>query len=77
MKKSIYIAGKRIKLKPGKFYTFRFVEKIDGNRLVSKKKLKLLQCYPFHALFKSASGIRTCFDYWTIGKLFRGEEVIF
>ncbi len=61
-----------LRLEEGKVYTFIYHEKPDPGRTI-KKKMRLLKCYPHHAVFESSKGIRQSYKYWDIEKLILGE----
>ena len=64
-----------LKLKEGEVYTLIFVVQQNANkkRVKMKKRMRLIKCYPHHAVFEDNKGIRQSFRYWDIEKLLLGE----
>lgn len=64
-----------LKLEEGEVYTMIFVVQQSANkkRVKLKKRMRLIKCYPHHAVFEDAKGIRQSFGYWDIEKLLLGE----
>ena len=64
-----------LKLKEGEVYTLIFVVQQNANkkRVKMKKRMRLIKCYPHHAVFEDNKGIRQSFGYWDIEKLLLGE----
>ena len=68
------------KLTEGKIYTF-YYHKIVGNgkesptqRIVKKKRMRLIKCYRHHALFENPIGIRQSFIYWDLARLLSQKD---
>lgn len=64
-----------LKLKEGEVYTLIFVIQQNPNkkRVKAKRKMRLLKCYPHHAVFEDKKGMQHSFRYWDIEKLLLGE----
>ena len=64
-----------LKLEEGEAYTLIFVVQQNANkkRVKLKKRMRLIKCYPHHAVFEDNKGIRQSFRYWDIEKLLLGE----
>ena len=64
-----------LKLKEGEVYTLIFVVQQNANkkRVKMKKRMRLIKCYPHHAVFEDNKGIGQSFGYWDIEKLLLGE----
>ena len=64
-----------LKLEEGEVYTLIFVVQQNANkkRVKLKKRMRLIKCYPHHAVFEDNKGIRQSFRYWDIEKLLLGE----
>lgn len=64
-----------LRLEEGEIYTFLYHEKPDpgSRKTMIKKRMRLLKCYPHHAVFESSKGIRQSYKYWDIEKLLLGE----
>ena len=64
-----------LKLEEGEVYTLIFVVQQNANKKQKKKKkrMRLIKCYPHHAVFEDNKGIRQSFRYWDIEKLLLGE----
>lgn len=64
-----------LKLKEGEVYTLIFAVQQNANkkRVKMKKRMRLIKCYPHHAVFEDNKGIRQSFGYWDIEKLLLGE----
>ena len=66
----------RNKLQEGENYNFCFWDQSEsGYKEAVRKSIRLIKKYRHFALFEYASGIRECFDYWTIQKMINGEVI--
>lgn len=64
-----------LKLEEGEVYTLIFVvqQNVNKKRVKKKQRMRLIKCYPHHAVFEDNKGIRQSFGYWDIEKLLLGE----
>lgn len=62
-------------LQEGEVYTFIIREKLEeyGKKRKVKKRMRLVKCYPHHAVFENEKGIRQSYRYWDIEKLLLGQ----
>lgn len=65
-----------IRLEEGETYTFLVseAEETSPRKKLKKKKMKLIKCYKYHAVFESEKGIRQSYRYWDIEKLLLGQS---
>lgn len=64
-----------LKLEEGEVYTLIFAiqKNASTKKIKMKKRMRLIKCYPHHAVFEDNKGIRQSFGYWDIEKLLLGE----
>ncbi len=55
-------------LEVGRWYTFRepVSEGVGRKHIANERRMKLVEVYPWHALFISEKGIRQCYQWWDI-----------
>lgn len=62
-------------LEEGNVYTLIFVvqENATKKKVKKKKRMLLIKCYRYHAVFEDSKGIRQSFRYWDIERLLLGK----
>lgn len=57
-------------------YTITIVQtEANGRKIKSKKRMKLVGKYKYHAQFESDKGIRQSFTYWELQRIIAKDSV--
>ena len=69
------ITREQLKLEEGEVYTLIFIERPEeGGRMKRiKKRMRLIKCYRYHAVFEDTKGMQHSYRYRDIWKLMLGE----